>query len=108
MKKQFLLTLFVVLCSATYSQSNWVTIMSENFEGSFPSSGWSAMYNSGYGNAIAYWGAVNNISHTGSYSAWCASAGTNGISPNLGYYPDNTNSWMIYGPFDLSLSLIHI
>ncbi len=103
MKKQFLLMLFVVMCSATYSQSNWTTITSENFEGTFPSTSWSAMYNSGYTNA--YWGKVNNVSHTGSYSAWCAAAGTNGISPTLGYYPDNTNSWLVYGPFDLSDAL---
>ncbi len=89
MKK--LLFIFLLLFSITvYGQefvdatdpSSWNVIMSENFENSFPSSGWDSFYNSGYTNA--YWDKVNNDSHTGSYSAWCAAGGTNKVSPTLG------------------------
>ena len=40
--------------------------------------------------------------HNGSWSAWCANGGSSGLDPAFNNYPVNMNSWMIYGPFDLS------
>jgi hypothetical protein len=106
MKKLFLLLMFFIVTLVTvYSQQNWVTIMSENFENNFPSTNWLSFYNSSTTNTNAYWAKVSTDAHTGNYSAWCAAGGTNGVSPTLGYYPDNMNAQMIYGPFDLSDAL---
>ncbi|MFZ4798395.1 MAG: CARDB domain-containing protein [Bacteroidia bacterium] len=82
------------------SKAGWSTIMSEGFESSFPSSGWSVYANSGY--TDAYWNDVNYISKSGTWSSWCANGGTAGINPSSGHYLNNMKSWMIYGPFDLS------
>ena len=71
-------------------------VMSENFEGTFPSSGWTVQ-----GGGGPYWGATNNFYHSGSKSAWCARSGPGGVDPRYYYYPNNVNSWMTYGPFSL-------
>lgn len=72
-------------------------VMSENFEGAFPSSGWNVL-----GGGGPYWGVTNNFFRTGSKSAWCARSGPRGVDPHYYYYPNNVNSLMIYGPFSLS------
>ncbi len=81
--------------------SNWITIMSEDFE-SFPSTGWQAFAESGAPNA--YWDDTNYRSYLGSRSAWCADAGSAAGSRGGPYRP-NMSSWMVYGPFDLSDAL---
>lgn len=79
----------------------WQTIKTEGFEGSFPNSGWTVadLSNDGY---ERYWGRDDHKPHTGSWSAWPAKGGANGLDPQFYYYPNNMYSWMIYGPFDLS------
>ncbi len=72
-------------------------VMSENFEGVFPSSGWRVL-----GDGGVYWGVTDNAHYSGSKSAWCARSGPGGVDPHYYYYPNNVNSWMIYGPFSLS------
>jgi uncharacterized protein YegL len=78
----------------------WTNIMTEDFEGTFPSSGWTL----GEGGEGDYrWAKRNCRPHTGSYSAWAVGGGANGSTLPCGsYYPNNASSWMIYGPFDLS------
>jgi hypothetical protein len=83
-------------------QPAWSTILWEDFEGQ-PQPGWSfSDKNPGVGGEYwwarqgyrAYWGS--------SYSAWAVGGGADGR--NLAYganYPDNANSWMLYGPFSL-------
>jgi len=83
-----------------HETTGWQTIFSESFEGSFPSTNWTTFANSGY--TSAYWKDVNNLYYNGLWSAWCASAGSSGITSTNGYYLPNMMSWMIYGPFDLS------
>ena len=72
-------------------------VMSQGFEGSFPTTGWTVMSPNG-----AYWGLTNDKWYSGSKSAWCARGGPYGVDPYYYYYPDNVDSWMIYGPFSLA------
>ncbi|HPG41940.1 MAG TPA: FlgD immunoglobulin-like domain containing protein [bacterium] len=67
----------------------WQTIKSETFEGSFPND-WQLL---GTG-----WGKSNYRKNNGTYSGWCAQ----GTNPGGHTYTYNMNTWMIYGPFDLS------
>jgi len=84
------------------SPQAWQTIFSEGFEGAFPGGNWDISYSS---DAPYFWKDVSHQARTGSWSGWCA-GGT--ISPNpvlnpaTDNYVNNMNSWMIYGPFDLS------
>ncbi len=82
---------------ATGSQGGLVTIMTEDFEGAFPSGLWSLST----GNYA--WAKRNVAAHAGSNSAWAIGGGTIGSTLNFNaYYPNSTTTVMIYGPFDLS------
>ncbi len=74
---------------------SWITIMSENFEGIFPSGSWKIR-------GDPTWGVNDYKPHTGSKSAWCARGGNSGSDPASNNYSNNMDAWMIYGPFDLS------
>lgn len=78
---------------------SWITIMSQNFEGIFPSGLWQTGHPSNY--VDAYWDDSNCLSYAGSKSGFCAAAGTAAITCNQ-LYPNNMFAYMIYGPFDLS------
>jgi hypothetical protein len=85
----------------TAMSSNWVTIVSENFEGSFPGP-WDVFDNDGAANGTYYWAKRNCRADTGSYSGWAVGGGTNGAALACGSnYPDNAESGMVYGPFSL-------
>ena len=71
------------------------TIMSEGFEGSFPTGLWTT-----YGDPT--WGKDDFKPKTGLASAWCARGGASGLDPQYSTYANNMESWMIYGPFSLS------
>ena len=76
--------------------ASWTTIMTEDFEGTFPFGSWSVSGN-------PTWDEFDNFKpRTGSWSAWCANGGSAGLDPAVSNYANNMNSWMIYGPFDLS------
>lgn len=75
--------------------AGWVTIMTENFEGAFPSAGWEVL-------GDPTWDDDNYKPHGGGRSAWCANGGTGGRDPAYNDYANNMSAWMIYGPFDLS------
>ncbi len=70
------------------------TILTETFEGAFPSGLWTLTGN-------PTWGKDTYLKHAGSYSAFCAKSGSNGVNPPA-YYPNYCDSRMTYGPFDLS------
>jgi len=76
-------------------QTSWNTIMTEGFEGEFPSGLWDVT-------GDPTWGADDFKPHSGSMSAWCASGGPSGLDPETNDYPNNMDGMMIYGPFDLS------
>jgi len=71
--------------------NGWQNIMTDGFEGAFPSPKWQL-----YGDPT--WGKESYRRHEGSYSAWCAGSGYNPPSN----YPNNMEAWMIYGPFSLA------
>jgi uncharacterized protein YegL len=77
-------------------------VMSENFEGVWPSTGWRVFDLDGATNGQYYWS--NRCSGRNSArSAWGVGGGANGSSLSCGdSYPNHLQSWMIYGPFDLS------
>lgn len=79
----------------------WVPIMEEGFEAGFPGDGWTLfdLSNDGF---ERQWGSNDYIAASGSESAWPAAGGADGLEPNDYDYPDNLDSWMIYGPLDLS------
>ncbi|HEX9972870.1 MAG TPA: CARDB domain-containing protein, partial [bacterium] len=83
--------------STTTSQGGLVTIVSENFEGAFPSGLWSVSS----GNYS--WAKRNVLAHNGSNSAWAIGGGTVGSTLNYNAsYPNSVTTTMVYGPFDLS------
>lgn len=82
--------------------TGWVTIMSETFEGAFPSGLWRTFDNDGPTNGEYYWDDDDYKPYAGSWSAWAANGGANGLDPMYYYYPNNARSWMVYGPFSLA------
>jgi hypothetical protein len=76
--------------------------MSEGFEGIFPSGLWKVDDDDGATNGEYFWGSDDYKPHTGSRSAWLARSGAAGLDPEFNNYPNYANSWMVYGPFDLS------
>jgi hypothetical protein len=81
------------------ASTGWTTIISEDFESSFPGAWQLFDYkSSGY-----VWGKRNCKHYAGSYSGWGVGAGTNGSSLPCGSnYPNNVDSAMVYGPFSLA------
>lgn len=76
-----------------------VTIMSQDFEGTFPSGLWQTGHTT---NSVdAYWDDSNCLFYGGLKSGFCAAAGTAAIICNQ-LYPNYMFAYMIYGPFDLS------
>jgi hypothetical protein len=77
----------------------WSLIMYESFEGVFPTGAW-------WVEGDPTWDDQSCLADAGTWSAWCANGGTDGIEPCPGevHYPNNMDNWMEYGPFDLSLA----
>ena len=78
----------------TTSADGWQTIFADGFEGAFPGP-WQR-----YG--APTWGRTTCRANQGSYSVWPAAAGSGAARPCLDPYPPSLESWMVYGPFDLS------
>jgi len=75
-----------------------VTIMSENFEGDFPTGSWYLGARRDY-----TWAKRSCAAHDGTFSAWAIGGGTIGSSLACGAnYPNPINMFLFYGPFDLS------
>jgi hypothetical protein len=87
---------------APVKAAGWSTIMSEGFEGAFPTGLWSSVDGDGATNGEYFWDDASYRPHGGSWSAWPAAGGANGVDPAAYYYPNNVISLMMYGPFDLS------
>lgn len=86
----------------------WQEVMTEDFEGAWPGSGWSVTDVSSDG-FERYWGkeGYEPVSATypdwpGSWSVWPASDGADAVDAAGLHYPDYVNTIMAYGPFDLS------
>jgi predicted secreted protein len=87
------------------STPNWANIMIEDFEGVFPSGNWSVFDNDGSTNGEYYWDDDDFKPRGGGWSAWPANGGADGLDPQYNDYPNYLDSWMIYGPFNLSDAL---
>ena len=86
------------------SPGQWTTILSEDFEGTWPTGNWVVGDNDVPPelNGEYYW--ANRCSgYNSALSAWGIGGGANGSGLSCGAsYPNLANSWMIYGPVDLS------
>jgi hypothetical protein len=85
----------------TQTPGAWLTILSEDFEGSFPGAWTLIDGQAGFGEY--FWGRRNCRAYSGNYSGWAVGGGADGGSLACqSNYPNNAKSWMIYGPFSLS------
>jgi hypothetical protein len=78
------------------------TIMTEGFEGTFPTGSWSVVDQSTTDGGEYLWGKDDYDKYAGTYSMWCAAAGADALDPEFDNYVNNMDTWAIYGPFDLS------
>jgi hypothetical protein len=85
---------------AILDQSPWVTLAQQDFEGSFPGA-WQVS-DQFPGTGEYYWANRNCQVFAGSSSGWAVGGGANGSGLACGSdYPNDADSWMIYGPFSL-------
>jgi hypothetical protein len=79
----------------------WTTILTEDFEGAFPGPWWIFDNLPGYGEYV--WNDRPCQAFSGSWSGWAVGGGADGGSLSCGStYPNNAESWMVYGPFSLA------
>jgi len=85
----------------TVSPPGWLTIASQNFEGTFPGA-WVVWDDNGTSYGEYTWGKRTCRPYAGSYSGWGVGGGAQGAALSCGSnYPHNADGWMVYGPFDL-------
>lgn len=82
----------------------WTNIMTEDFEGTWPSTGWRVFDNDGATNGEYYWGPTMcyDFGASGDDNAVPHADGTSSVYTCWQPYPENMQAWMVYGPFDLS------
>jgi PKD repeat protein len=78
-----------------------LSIAYEGFEGLFPGPGWSLFDTSSDG-FERLWGDVNVLPFAGGWSGWPGGRGADALDPFTFRYANDMDSWLIYGPFDLS------
>jgi hypothetical protein len=82
---------------------SWTTIASEDFESASALSGWNVFDNTGATGGEYFWARRTCNPHAGSYSGWGVGGGANGSGLACGAnYPNDADSWMVYGPFSLA------
>ncbi len=78
-------------------------IMSEDFKGAWPATGWVVSDRSSSDGGEYLWGKRDCHPHTGSFGGWSIGGGAQGGAlPCSSNYPNNVDSWAEFGPFDLS------
>ena len=88
--------------ATTSACAGWTTITSMDFEGTFPGS-WSVFDADGATYGEYYFAKKNCRSYGGSYSGWAIGGGAAGSALSCGAnYPHYADSWMVFGPFDLT------
>ncbi|RJP48080.1 MAG: DNRLRE domain-containing protein [Anaerolineaceae bacterium] len=80
----------------------WTLPMTETFEGIFPNGLWNVFDNNGATYGEYYWDDDDYKPHNDDWSAWVANGGANGVDPEFNNYANDMDTWMMYGPFDLS------
>jgi serine protease AprX len=81
----------------------WTTIVTENFEGSFP--GVWDVHDDDSTNGLYYWGKRDCRPYNGSYSGWGVGGGSGAGLSCGSNYPTYVEGWMVYGPFSLAGTL---
>ncbi len=89
--------------ASTVRPASWQELLYEDFETTWPGA-WHVIDNSGDGYERG-WGPSSLRPYTGSYAVWPAAAGANGLDPAYNLYPENLDSWLVIGPYDLSTAL---
>jgi len=81
-----------------------VTIMSQSFEYTFPPiTGWEIKDTNNSDGKEIYWDDDSLRPFSGYWGAWPARGGADGINPTIDTdYPAIMDTWVVYGPFDLS------
>jgi len=94
-------TVSLPLINHFYRVGTAQVIAHEGFEGAL-SAGWQvADYAAGYGEYK--WAARTCRPWSGERSGWAVGGGSDGATlPCMATYPDNANSWLVYGPFSLA------
>lgn len=87
--------------------SGYNCIWKDDFEGEFPGTDWVLGHNANPGVNNGYtWGKTSVNPYSGSGAVWCAETNMIPGNPDLNAgsdpYPNNSQAWMIAGPFDLS------
>ncbi len=83
----------------------WETILSEDFsDGIGPV--WTTLDATDDAGRVT-WGVTAYLSRSAGHSAWCVGGGADGgqLDPGEDVYPDNVDSWLIGGPFELDDAL---
>jgi len=88
----------------TATVSGWEILETQGFEDPWPWPGsCQILYDASDDGWDRTWGRDDYRPHIGNWAAWPAAGGVDGIDPiPPANYPDNLNSWLICGPFDLS------
>lgn len=84
--------------------SGWTVVLSETFESGI-GLGWTSADLSGLANGEYKWGIeMFTNPNSGTISAWAVGNGLEGdtLDINSDGYPDNVDSWLVYGPVDMS------
>ena len=80
----------------------WTILLDEGFEGT-PAAGWRFFDENGTAAGEYFWAKRSCRPGSGSYSAWAVGGGVKGAAlPCNSDYPDNTDAWMVFGPFSLA------
>lgn len=94
----------LLLLPLTNSQIGIAAVVTnEGFEGSWPASGWNLIDQSSTDGGTYRWGKRNCHPHTGGFAGWSVGGGTQGSAlPCSANYPNNIDTWAVYGPFNLT------
>lgn len=87
-------------------QGGWNSVFTETFESGISGSYWEVIDQDGTTNGEYKWGieTYTNTTPGGTFSAWAVGDGFNGgqLDPAIDGYPANTDSWLVYGPIDMT------
>lgn len=81
----------------------WQVFFADDFESTFPGD-WDVYDESGADGGEYLWGTTAYTFTSADTSVWAVGGGANGslLNPSTDTYPNNVDSWLVYGPLDLS------
>lgn len=81
--------------------NGWITVFYDGFEEVWPDSYWITWDADRLDYGEIFWDDTDYQAYTGDWSLGAGNGGRSAQSPSFGY-PDNVDTWVTYGPFDLS------